>query len=86
MHDDPCAHIIDNLRTYHSGKWVNCAVAIGKLDGVVGFPQLEHLIEHGVVERMYASIEGNKYPLVRYVDHSWDRPQLKIIDGDKTDE
>lgn len=76
--DDDMKAIVANLRRYHSGKWVNSAVAIGSLEPRA-FMLLDELVNDGIIERKYI----NGYPLVRYTDTSWLAPKLTTIDGDK---
>jgi len=82
MNDDIKKGIIQHLLKYHSGKWVNPAVAIMPYPAEA-FGVLEELIEANIIERKYVYLEGTHYPLVRYLDPSWNRPQLKIMNGGK---
>lgn len=78
--EDDMKAIVANMRRHHSGKWVNCAVAIGSLEPRA-FMLIDELVKHKIIERKYI----NGLPLVRYTDTSWLVPKLKTIDGDKNE-
>ena len=75
--NDDMKAIVANLRQYHCGKWVNCAVAVGSLEPRA-FMFLDTLVESGVIERKYI----NGLPLVRYTNTSFFKPTI-ITTGDK---
>lgn len=77
--------IIQNMRKYHSGKWVNAAVAIGNLQPSA-FVCLDELVDEQLVERKYIYHNSRGAALYRYVDRSWERPHLTLISGGKKDE
>ena len=82
MSDEIKRGIIEYLTEFHNGKWVNIPVAI-KPFPIEAVHILEELIKENIIERKYIYHNGSPFPLVRYISRSWDRPTLRIIDGDK---
>lgn len=73
--------IIQNLRKYHSGKWVAPPIAALGLSPK-SFEAVRELIADRVLEEKHVYHNGFNAQLVRYCE-PLEKPILKVINGDK---
>lgn len=56
--------IINELREFHSGKWVSSWAAVWNCETPGCFTALDNLVKAGIVEKKYI----NDRPFVRYIE------------------
>jgi len=75
--------IVMNLKKYHSGKWVNPAVAVLNIPEPTVFAELEELVQLRVLEQKFLHHKGHQQPLVRYIERKYNVPKLTLLRGGK---